>query len=323
MTPRRSRTAALALGLAVALAACGGGSGEGGSPPGTDQDPPGTTTTTARPGPLADQTPPKSAFGITWDRDKLWIADYDGGEVIAVDPATGEILVRWTGSDGVTKGVVDVVVGPDESLYWTGFDDGSVDRMYQGNFVPIAGLEPGLNGIGLTEAGEVYVTRADEGTKEGGDGLWEIDPKGQRQPRLVAEELGMVNSFSIGSDGFIYGPRAGDGRPGSGELVKVDPTSGAVTVLARGFDAPVAAKLSPDGKRAFVLSSTPPAVAVVDLAAGTVEPWAEPGTMFVNGLAVAPDGTLYVTALDEPTITVIRPDRTISTLTIGRPDADR
>lgn len=316
--PRRLVTA-LTVALGLALAACGGGDpAPGGDPPNADGGTAGTTTTTARPGPLADQTPPKSAFGITWDRDKLWIADYDGGQVIAVDPVTGEILVRWTGSDGVTKGIDDVIVGPDESLYWTGFDDGSVDRMFQGNFVPIAGLEPGLNGIGLTPDGELYVTRADEGTKEGGDGLWEIDPKGQRQPRLVTPTLGMVNSFDVGEDGFIYGPRVGDGRPGSGELVKVDPKTGELTVVAEGFDAPVAAKLSPDGTRAFVLSSTPPAVAVVDLAAGTVEPYAEPDTMFVNGLAVGPDGTLYITALDEPVLTVVHPDRTTSTLQLGR-----
>src|SRR5690349_7230703 len=79
----RATVAFVGLTLVVATGACTS----------TNEDPTGptttetsTTTTTTTPGPASDQTPPSSAFGMVHDGSKLWIADFYGGQVMAVDP---------------------------------------------------------------------------------------------------------------------------------------------------------------------------------------------------------------------------------------------
>jgi len=113
-----------------------------------------TTTSTTSPGPVADQTRPQSAFGMVHDGAKLWIADFYGGQVLAVEPDSGAILVRYKGDDGVSDEIDDLAIGPDGSVYWTGFNDGAVGRMTPTNVVGlVAGLEPGINGIAFAPTG--------------------------------------------------------------------------------------------------------------------------------------------------------------------------
>src|SRR5690606_25035371 len=101
------------------LAACSGGD-DPAAPTTTETS---TTTTTTAPGPMEDQTRPASAFGMVHDGAKLWIADFYGGQVLAVDPDSGAILVRYQGDDGVSDEIDDLAIGPDGSVYWTGFND--------------------------------------------------------------------------------------------------------------------------------------------------------------------------------------------------------
>ena len=313
----------LALGLATlayAATACAGGATTTAGTPEPTLTETSTTTTSAAPRPVADQTAPKSTFGLAFHDDKLWIADFYGGQVLAADPNSGEVLKRYRGEDGVSDEIDDVAIGPDGSVYWTGFNDGAIGRMSPANVsVVIAALPTGTNGIAFAPDGKLYVGRAVIG-----DGLWQIDPDAEKREELITESMGNVNAFTVGRDGFIYGPRYGTG--GKGALVKIDPrlgepTKGTVTEVVSGFDGPIATKLSPDGTKAYVLSLPPggsPQLASVDLLTKKVTAMTSPLTPLVDNLAVAPDGRIFVSAFNEPEVTVISPDGTAKRIGIGK-----
>ena len=317
-SPRRRRArrcvaaAVVTVSLVALGSACTSDSGEAGSSTTTEST---TTTSTTTPGPLSDQTRPQSAFGMVHDGAKLWIADFYGGQVLAVDPDSGAILVRYKGDDGVSDEIDDIAIGPDGSVYWTGFNDGAVGRMTPSNVVSIvAGLAPGINGIAFSPDGRLFVGRAIIG-----EGLWEIDPmQPEKPPRLISDSLGNINSFAVGPDGLIYGPRWG--TEGEGELVRIDPDTAELEVLTDGFDGPIAVKLDATGTTAYVLSLPPggaPIVSLVDLATGTTELLSTVPLPLADNLAVAPDGRVFVTAFNEPEIAVIAPDGTTSNIGIG------
>jgi sugar lactone lactonase YvrE len=71
----------------------------------------------------------------------------------------------------------------------------------------------------------------------GGDDLYELDPTGQKPPRLIRAKMGGFNSFWPGPDGKLYGPLWF-----KGQVVKVDPDTGQVTVVAQGLKTPASVK---------------------------------------------------------------------------------
>lgn len=316
---RRSLAAALALAVVALGPACAADDDGSGSTTTVEST---TTTSTTTPGPVSDQTRPQSAFGMVHDGNKLWIADFYGGQVLAVDPDSGAILVRYKGDDGVSDEIDDLAIGPDGSVYWTGFNDGAVGRMTPTGVVGVvAGLEPGINGIAFSPDGRLFVGRAVIG-----QGLWEIDPtQPEKPPRLISDTLGNINSFAVGPDGLIYGPRWG--TDDAGELVRIDPNTAALEVLTDGFDGPIAVKLDAAGTRAYVLSLPPggaPVVEIVDLATMAVTTLATVPLTLADNLAVAPDGRVFVTAFNEPELSVIAPDGSTKNIGIGQdppPDA--
>ena len=71
--------------------------------------------------------------------------------------------------------------------------------------------------------------------------LWEIDVTGAAPPRLIAKDIGGFNGFEVGPDGMLYGPLWF-----KGQVVKINPANGAITVINSEFKIPAAANL--DGK---------------------------------------------------------------------------
>jgi sugar lactone lactonase YvrE len=312
---KRSRSFALLASAALLSLALGCGSSGSTGANGPDTTTSTSSTTTTAPRPVADQAPPRSTFGLAFDERRVWVADFYGGQVIAVDPETGEILKRYKPEDGVPEGVKDLTVGSDGSLFWTGFNDGQVGRMTPAAVSSIVdAFAVGTGPIAFSKDGKLYVGRAVVG-----DGLWEVDPNAEKKPRKISDEVGNVNAFAVGPDGAIYGPRFGLGTEGA--LVRIDPGSGAVTEIATGFDAPVAVKLSPDQKTAYVLSQVPggtPKVSAVDLSTKQVRDYANALTPLVDNMTVAPDGRIFVSSFNEPVLTVIATDGTTKKLVLGQ-----
>ncbi len=313
MTRSRSFALLATAGLVSLALGCGSPASTGAN--GADTTTTTSTTTTTAPRPVSDQAPPRSTFGLAFDERRIWVADFYGGQVIAVDPETGEILKRYKSEDGVPEGVEDLTVGPDGSLFWTGFNDGQVGRMTPAAVSSVVeGLPAGAGPIAFSKDGKLYVGRAVIG-----DGLWELDPNAEKKQRKISDKIGNVNAFAVGSDGAIYGPRFGLGTEGA--LVRIDPASGSLTEVAKGFDAPVAVKLSPDQKTAYVLSQVPggtPKVSAVDLSTRQVRDYANALTPLVDNMTVAPDGRIFVSSFNEPVLTVIATDGTTKKLALGQ-----
>jgi sugar lactone lactonase YvrE len=313
--PRRLAGAAAAA-LTLIGAACFSSSGGGNGAADSTTTEISTTTTTAPPGPLADQTPPKSSFGLAFKDNTLWIADFLGGQVVAVNPDTGTIVKRLQGSDGVSGEIDDLTLDQNGTLYFTGFNDGAVARITPNDtYLIVASLQSGANGIAFSPDGKtLYAGRAVIGS-----GLWQVDlATGAVDPINFKDDIGNVNSFAVGGDRMIYGPRYGLG--GKGELVKIDPVAKKVTVVTAGFDGPIAVKLSPDGTSAYVLSMPPggkPALASVNLTTKATQALPSPLTTLVDNLAVAPDGRIFVSSYNEAKLTVINTNGTTQILDIG------
>jgi sugar lactone lactonase YvrE len=143
--------------------------------------------------------------------------------------------------------------------------------------------------------------------------LYELDPTGAVEPRLLSEGLGNVNGFDFATDGFLYGPRA------NGEIVRIDWEAGVVTdVIASGLGLPVAVREGPDGAL-YVLSAvpSPPTIHRVDIASGDVSEVATLESQLVDTFAIGDDGTFYVTAFDRPALIVVPPEGEPTEITIG------
>ena len=131
-------------------------------------------------------------------------------------------------------------------------------------------------------------------------------------PRLIAKDLGGLNGFEVGPDGMIYGPLWF-----KRSVVRVDPANGAVSVISASSDTPAAANL--DGKgHVWVVDTANGEVAKVALDTGAKTVVATLATALDN-LAIAPDGTVYVSNLADNSIQAINPaDGSVRTLTRGK-----
>ena len=173
-----------------------------------------------------------TANGIAFGPDgRLYVASVPGESIFALDTATGVVTVEVEPFAGEAD---DLVFTPEGDLIWTAFLEGAVRRRDpDGGLRDLATGLPGINGIALTRDGaRLFASQVFMG-----EGLWEIDLAGVAPPRLVADHTGGLNAFHFGPDGMIYAPSWG-----RGQVVRVDPQSGATTVLADGFGRPGAVR---------------------------------------------------------------------------------
>lgn len=271
-----------------------------------------TTTTTAPPlAPLDDQTPPEGTNGIRVASDgTLWIADLDGGQIVAVDPSTGALLARLGADAGVTT-PDDLAFDADARLWWTEFPGGAVGRIDDPTApdaasVVVTEVGTGANPIDVDEDGRVFVGRTLQG-----QGLYEVDATAGDEPREVSADPGVINGFQVGPDGRLFAPVSD-----LGQVVAIDVETGEAEVVAEGLTFPVSVRWAPEGDL-VVLSGAPAAVTRVDPEDGTLTPFATPVTAVGDNMAFGPDGTLYVTGFDQPTVSVIAPDGTVTELAVG------
>ncbi len=173
-----------------------------------------------------------TANGVAFGPDgRLYVASVSGESIFALDIATGAITVEVGPFSGECD---DLLFAPDGDVISTAFIEGAV-RLHKadGSATDLATGLPGINSIALTRdgkrlfAGQVFL----------GDGLWEIDLAGFAPPRLVTGDTGGLNAFHFGPDGMIYAPSWF-----RGQVVRIDPESGATTVLANGFHRPGAVR---------------------------------------------------------------------------------
>jgi len=261
-----------------------------------------------------------AANGIRAGKDgRIYVAQVAGSQVSAVDPDTGEIETISPIGGGIT-GPDDLVFDGEGNLYCTEITANRVSVLRpDGTTRIIADNIPVANPItyhqGHLIAGELRM----------GGRILELDRNGGA-PRVILEGVPMANAFEVGPDGKLYFPAQGaneiwrigldGGEPevvardlgvpdsvkfhpdgyivstqvGSGQVLKIDPRTGEKSVLA---------DLSPGldnvtfvGKRTFVSHITGSIHEILE--GGKAKPLVDRGFEWPMGLAVNPEGTVYV-----------------------------
>jgi DNA-binding beta-propeller fold protein YncE len=237
---------------------------------------------------------------------RLLAASVIGNEIWEVDRNSGAARVFIGSPDGQAD---DIAVGARGELAWTGFFVGEI-RYRATEAAPIRVLAknlPGINSIDFDrQTGKLYASQCFLG-----DGLWEIDIAGVLPPRPILKDIGGLNGFEVGPDHLIYGPLWY-----KNEVVKINPETGVIKVISSDFQHPAAANL--DGKGNLWVVETPSGhLSKIDLATGrkTIMAGFKTG---VDNLAIAPDGTIYVSNFDDNAIYAFDPrTATARTLTHG------
>jgi len=137
-----------------------------------------------------------------------------------------------------------------------------------------------------------------------GNGIYELDPSGCREPRLIVPE----NVIAV-PEGFGFDPDTQDlivPDLGSGKILRVDPDTGHITTIMEDLWMPVALKVGPD-KRAYFTELVSGAVYRITLDGQKRDKLAQlpPG---LDNLAITPDGRLFVTSCWDSTIYEVSTD---------------
>ena len=166
----------------------------------------------------------------------IFFASNFGDEVLGVNQFTGDIVTKWGAEDGVS-GPVDLLIAPDDMIYWTeGFTGRVVKARMGGPVETLAELGPITKGIALSlDASILYVA-----TKEFSDALWKIDLVNGGQEQVPIEGLGNLNGMDVGPDG-LYATR--QTLP---EVVRIDPETATLEVVSADFQVPYDLKFDTD-----------------------------------------------------------------------------
>lgn len=243
--------------------------------------------------------------GLAVEEDGTVLAGSVVGQAIyAVNPQTGEVTERMGPPNGMAD---DIAFGPNGEMAWTGYLTGKVFVQPKGGEPKMvsSGL-PGSNSLAFTKEGRLYFTQVFLG-----DALYEADPAGVAPVRLIRKDLGGFNGFEVGPDGMLYGPLWFKNA-----IVKIDPATGADTVVADGFQIPAAANFGPDGNL-YAIDTKTGEVKRIDMKTKAVTVIATLAPALDN-LAIAKDGTIYVSNMADATIYAVNPaDGAVRTVVKG------
>ena len=280
----RRATALLATAaIALALVACA-------------SSPPGRPAAWGEPQALVAPSSFAGVHGLAIDaKGRLLAGSVVGYSMWEVDRQTGAAKVMIPAPEGQAD---DIAVGPNGELAWTNYLMGML-RYRANDSAPLQVLAkdlPGLNSVDFDRKnGKLYASQVFLG-----DALWEIDVAGVKPPRLIVKDMGGLNGFEVGPDGMIYGPLWF-----KGQVVKIDPANGAITVINSEFKVPAAANL--DGKgNLWVVDTRTGELSKVELASGRKTVVKQLKTALDN-LAIAPDGTIYVSNMADNSIEAYNP----------------
>jgi streptogramin lyase len=228
-------------------------------------------------------------------KGRLLAGSVAGSSMWEVDRRSGAARVFIPPMEGEAD---DIAIGPKGELAWTSFTQG-VLRYRESDEAPIRVLArdlPGINSLDFDRRnGKLYASQVFLG-----DALWEIEVAGAKPPRLIAKGIGGLNGFEVGPDGMLYGPLWF-----KHQVVRIDPADGAITVINSDFRIPAAANLDGNGNL-WVVDASSGELSRVELATGrkTVARTLKPS---LDNLAIAPDGTIYVSNMADNSVEAFDP----------------
>jgi|TARA_B100000315_G_scaffold257429_1_gene306328 sugar lactone lactonase YvrE len=236
----------------------------------------------------------------------LYMASVAASELIALDPRTGEVKRRLGAADGV-DGPDDVAFAPDGAFYWTSIMTGEVAGFTaDGSLVTAANLTPGVNPITFSDDGRLFVSQCFFDDK-----LYELDPAGVEEPRLISDQLGPgcgLNGMDWGPDGRLYGPRWY-----VGEVVSFDVDEKTMRTEATGIKIPAAVKFDSKG-RLHVLDTGLGQIIRIEGDKRTVVAEIQPG---LDNFAFDEQDQIFVSSFVDGFIKRVEADGSLTTLLQG------
>lgn len=260
------------------------------------------------------------ANGIRTGADgRIYVAQVAGSQVSAINPDTGEVETISAMGAGIT-GPDDLVFDDEGNLYCTEITENRVTVRSPDGKVKV--LQEGINVANpiTFHQGHLIV-----GELMMGGRIMELDRNGGA-PRVILDNVPMSNAFEVGPDGKLYFPAQAaneiwrvsldGGEPEvvakdlgvpdsvkfhpdgyivstqvySGQVLKIDPRTGEKSVLADigpGLD-----NVTFVGNRIFVSHITGSIHEIT--APGQAKPLVDKGLQWPLGIAVGPEGTVFV-----------------------------
>jgi sugar lactone lactonase YvrE len=222
----------------------------------------------------------------------LYAAGQVDHTIYRIDPAT-KAMTAFLGPP--RGGAGDLAFGPHGTLAWTAPGEAALMIRKGGGAITTVSLPMrNVQALNFAKDGRLFFSTVGEN-----DGLYEANLTANGAPRLVAPNLGGLGAFQIMADGVLYGPLAAPGK-----IVKVTLTSGKVEDVAAGFLRPVAVRLDSNGALIVLDAEHGEVVRVgADGEKKTLATLAVPA----DGLAIAKNGTIYVTSAAANGIAAINP----------------
>ncbi|NNE97069.1 MAG: hypothetical protein HKN24_13670, partial [Acidimicrobiales bacterium] len=254
----------------------------------------------------------------------IYNASVGGSEITVHDPETGELLDR-IGQDRGVNGPDDVFIAPDGTIYWTEILGGSVGMLKPDGTLKKQFVGPGVNPITMSDDGRLFVARVFLG-----DGLYELDPALEADPIPLIPDLMGLNAFDFGPDGYLYGPLFFGGsvvkidvdasppvpepvvtdlivpsaakfnslgelhiaEVGGGRILKADIATGEVEVVTQ-IEGTIDNLTFDASDRLFFAAGADNQIVRI-LPDGTIDVFGEISLGLPGGVAVSPDGTVWV-----------------------------
>lgn len=224
------------------------------------------------------------ANGIVWSPDgRLMVTQVFGSQVTAIDVDAGT-ATPYAALGGGIAAPDDGAFGVDGTFFATEPMHATVSaRRPDGTFTTLRDDLPGVNGMTTSHDGRRLF--ADE-FRPGGR-LLELDPAGERDPVVLADDLAMPNAFAMGPDGALWFPQVL-----AGEIWRYDLGDGSLARRFTDLATPTAVKFDAEGR---LLTSEGGAgrLTRIDLASGAREVLAQvqPG---IDNFAIGRGGRLFV-----------------------------
>ncbi|MDH4482109.1 MAG: hypothetical protein QE279_05305 [Rhodoferax sp.] len=238
----------------------------------------------------------KGVHGLAVDQQgRLLAGSVVGMSITQVDLKSGKGTILVDAPQGQAD---DIAIGPKGEMAWTSFLQG-VLRIRDNDAAPIRVIAkdlPGINSLAFDQkSGKLYASQVFLG-----DALWEIDVSGVQPPRLIKKDIGGLNGFEVGADGWILAPLWF-----KGQVVKVNPVGGEMKVINSEFKVPAAANYDSKGN-IWVVDTKTGGLYRVNAADGKRTLLAQMDTGLDN-LAIDKNDNLYVSNMVDNGVQMVNP----------------